>query len=114
MKYFTVYLLAACLIAGIGLSASPADNQAGSSSDKSLTDTAREVKTEAVKVYQESKDAVVRDIHSMKEDIPRGLKEAKEAAVQQSKDAMNGATKELKEMRDNIAKPKPAPGTDGK
>jgi len=113
MKHIVVYLLAACFIVGISLNAF-ADNQAGSTSDKSLTDTAKEVKTEAVKVYHESKEAIIRDVNSLKEEVPKGLKEAKESAVQQSKDVMNGTTKELKEIRDNIANPKPAPKTESK
>jgi len=113
MKHFAVCLLAVCCIVGAGFNA-PADNQTGSTSDKSLTDTAREVKTEAVKVYKDSKEAIVRDVNAMKEEVPKGLKEAKESAVQQSKDVMNGATKELKEIRDNITNPKPALKTESK
>ena len=113
MKHIAVCLLIVFFIVGIGPGVF-ADDQTKSSSDKSLTDTAKEVKTEAVKVYKDSKEAIVRDVNSMKEEVPKGLKEAKESAVQQSKDVMNGATKELKEIRDNIANPKSASKAESK
>jgi hypothetical protein len=117
MKRFSVCLLAGCFLLAFCIPLSAAD-EVKKTSDKTVsgtvTDTAKDVKTGAVKVYQESKEAVVRDARAMKEDIPKGLKEAKESAIQQSRDAKESAAKELKEIRDNMANPTLTPKTNSK
>jgi hypothetical protein len=108
MKSFAIFLLCLWGIVGMSWGAS-ASNSTSPASDKNFSEAAKEVKTEAVKIYQESKEAVIRDFHALKEEIPRGLKEAKEAAAQQSKDALNSASKELQDIHHNIVHPKPVP-----
>ncbi len=117
MKRFAVCLLVACFLLGFCMTLPAADDMK-KASDKTVTetvtDTAKDVKTGAVKVFQESRDAVVRDAKAMKEDIPKALKEAKDSAIQQSKDVKESASRELKEIRDNMANPTLTPKTENK
>ena len=117
MKHFIVCLFSVFFLLGFGITAQAADEvkkTPGKSVGTSVADEAKDLKTGAVNVYQESKDAIVRDAKAMKEDIPRGLKEAKDSAVQQSKEIKEGAAKEFKEIRDNMANPSLKPKTETK
>ena len=117
MKHFIVCLYSIIFLLVFGITAQAAD-EAKKTPEKSVgasvADEAKDLKTGAVNLYQESKDAIVRDAKAMKEDIPKGLKEAKDSAVQQSKEIKEGATKEFKEIRDNMANPSLKPKTETK
>ncbi|MGV8057229.1 MAG: hypothetical protein AB2L12_04200 [Smithellaceae bacterium] len=71
-----------------------------------IADDAKEVKRESVKIYKESKEAVVRDVKEIKENFPKDLKKAKDSVVEQSREIKESAKQELKEIRDGMAKPK--------
>lgn len=117
MKRSVIILFCILFLSGVSLTATAADG-AKSSADKeaapSVSATVKDVKEGTVKVYHESKEAIVRDAKAMKEDIPKGLKEAKESAVQQSREIKQGAASEIKEARDNLAHPKLTPKSPGK
>lgn len=76
------------------------------SAGTAVTEDVGNVKKEAVKTVEATKNAIKRDAKSMKEEIPKDLKEARESAIHQSKDIQKSTTKELKEIRDNMTHPK--------
>lgn len=117
MKHFIICLFSVFFLLVLDITAQAADEvkkTPGKSVGASVADEAKDLKTGAVNVYQESKDAIIRDAKAMKEDIPKGLKEAKDSAVQQSKEIKEGAAKEFKEIRDNMANPSLKPKTETK
>jgi hypothetical protein len=117
MKRIVIFFLTGCFLLGFSITICAAEGTK-SSSEKSVTEsitgTAKEVKEGTVKVYKESKDAIVRDAKAIKEDVPKGLKEAKDSAVKQSKEVKEGAKQEFKEIRDNMANPKLTPKSESK
>lgn len=115
MKNFIVCLFSVFFLLGFCITVRATDEvkkTPGESVGASVADEAKNLKTGAVNLYQESKDAIVRDAKSMKEDIPKGLKEAKDSAIQQSQEIKEGAAKEFKEIRDNMANPSLKPKTE--
>jgi len=74
MKKVAIFLFAVCFIFCFSGGVSFAAGES-SSSVKSVTkpvkETAKEVKQGTVKIYKESKDAVVRDAKAMKEQFPK-------------------------------------------
>jgi hypothetical protein len=117
MKRALICLFAVCCLSGWSMMLSAAE-QVEKTPDKgvpaTIADDAKEAKKEAVKVYKESKDAIVRDVKEIKENIPKDLKEAKDSAVQQSRKIKEGTRQELKEIKDNMSKPLTKPKAESK
>ena len=117
MKRVLICLFTVCCLFGLSLTLSAAE-KAEKTPDKgvaaTIADDAKEVKTGTVKVYKESKDAVVRDVKEIKKNFPKDVKEAKDAAVQKSREVKEGAKQEVKEIKDGMSKPLAKPKAEGK
>ncbi|MEN6331771.1 MAG: hypothetical protein ABFD57_07285 [Smithella sp.] len=108
MKQVMIYMFAVCCLFGSGVTVS-ADEKVSKAPNKSvtaaITDEAKEIKNGAVKAYQGSKEAIVRDVHQMTEDIPKGVKEVKDSMVQHSEKVKESVTQEFKEIKNGMSRP---------
>ncbi|HQK99988.1 MAG TPA: hypothetical protein PK090_04400 [Smithellaceae bacterium] len=108
MKILLIGCLAAALASGAWFPVFAADATAPPKSKavaESVGETAREVKDEAVKLYQSGKEAVVRDAKEIKEEVPKGLKDARDESVRTAKEVKQGAVEEVKGIRDGLTSP---------
>jgi predicted transcriptional regulator len=108
MKQVMICMFSICCFFASGMTVF-ADEKVDKTPDKgvaaAITEDAREIKKEAVKAYQGSKEAIVRDVQQMKEDIPNGLKEVKDSMVQHSGKVKESVKQEFKEIKDGMSKP---------
>lgn len=108
MKQIIICMFAVCCLFGSSVTLS-ADEKVSKAPDKgvaaAIADDAKEIKTEAVKAYQGSKEAIVRDVHQMTEDIPKGVKEVKDSMVQHSEKVKESVTQEFREIKNGMSRP---------
>ncbi len=108
MKQIIICMFAVCCFFGSSITLS-ADEKVSKAPDKgvaaAIADDAKEIKTEAVKAYQEGKEAIVRDVQQMKKDIPQGVQEVKDSMVQHSEKVKEGIKQEVKEIKEGMSRP---------
>jgi len=73
--------------------------------DKSVTSAIANDTKEIKNEFNETKEAIVRDVKALKEQVPKDIKEVKLEFIKKSSEVKASTTQEHKEIREGLSKP---------
>jgi predicted Holliday junction resolvase-like endonuclease len=102
-RIFVYYLFVFLVLTCSTLSNAAQDDK--KAKDKSVTSTIANDIKEIKNEFNETKEAIVRDVKALKEQVPKDIKEVKLEFIKKSSEVKASTTQEHKEIREGLSKP---------